>query len=357
MIASSQASAVTQCPHCSAKFRVRAEQVKLHSGLVRCGACRGIFDAVEHLIEGSLPRNDPLDDEMANDPPRTIIQGMPAMQESAESATKSAAPDLPAKPVSAVSPRAPAPSAPTPQATVAHVASTDAPRSAVNPNESDDFVVEHIDLKPIGFSAHHGDDEHFVRNVDASAPSATAAPTRTDEADALNRYHWREPERKTSPAMRWVYALLSLLALVGLVAQAAYFFRDEIANRFPALAPTLAVACEHIGCRVQPPKRTESLGFVGADLAADPAHKGLLIFTATLRNTGERTVAYPHLVLTLDGLGGEMVARKVFAPKEFAPANANLPQGLAGGAEIEIKLYLDASQASVVGFKVDHAYL
>ena len=345
MIASSQASAVTQCPHCSAKFRVRAEQVKLHSGLVRCGACRGIFDAVEHLIEGTLPRNDPPDDEFDNQPPRTIIQGMPAMQESADQVAK------PASPAPAGVTPAPSPLATPPSATAQGV-SPDA-------GKEDDFAVEHIEIKPIGFGAGHydGEVEPHVRNVDASAPRAITSSATPDESEALSRYHWREPERKASPAMRWVYALLSLLAVVGLVGQGAYFFRDEIANRVPALAPTLGTACEHLGCRVQPPKRTESLGFVGADLAADPAHKGLLIFTATLRNTGERTVAYPHLALTLDGLGGEMVARRIFSPKEFAPANANLLQGLAGGAEIEIKLDLDASQANVVGFKLDHAYL
>ena len=156
---------------------------------------------------------------------------------------------------------------------------------------------------------------------------------------------------------RWVYAAASLVAALLLVGQAAYFFRDELVSRLPQAAPLVAMACEEIGCRVDPPKRAESLGFVGADLAADPAHKGLLIFTTTLRNTGARTVAFPHLVLSLDGLGGELVVRRVFSPTEFAPATANLAHGLDGGAEVEIKLYLDASQVNIVGFKVDHAYL
>ena len=108
---------------------------------------------------------------------------------------------------------------------------------------------------------------------------------------------------------------------------------------------------------MQPPQRADALGFVSADLAADPAHKGLLIFTVTLRNTGARAVAYPHLVLSLDALGGELAARRIFSPPEFLPASANIAKGLDANAEVEIKLYLDASQSSVVGFKVDHAYL
>ncbi len=329
---------------------MRAEQVKVHSGLVRCGACRGIFDAVEHLIEGTLPRNDPPDDEFGSEPPRTIIQGMAAMQDSADVAPKALTPKaIPVSPATSPLRAASAAASVAAPVPLQKPPITPAPKADLEPD------IEHIEIGPVGYGAVDERPDRAFRHVDLEATESV--PVRNDEADALSRYHWREPERKASRASRWVYGFLSLLALVGLIAQAAYFFRDEIANRVPQLAPSLANACEYVGCRLQPPRRSESLGFVGSDLAADPAHKGLLIFTATLRNTGDRTVAYPHLVLTLDGLGGQMVARRVFAPKEFAPANANVAHGLDGGAEIEIKLYLDASQANVVGFKVDHAYL
>lgn len=315
MTVPTQISAVTQCPHCSAKFRVRPEQVKLHAGLVRCGACRGIFDAVEHLIEGMLPPVAPPDDEADVEPPRTIIQGMPAMQDSADESTEAVAPE-------AIQSQPPA---------VKVDVSAHTPHTPHTVNVAD----------------------AMVRNTDTDDRVVVPAEDRSD----LKDYRWRPKARPATRATQWMFALLSLCAVLGLVAQAGYFFRDEIASRVPALAPTLAVACEAVGCRLEPPKRSESLGFVGADLAADPAHKGLLIFTATLRNTGAQAVAFPHLVLSLDGLGGEVVVRRVFTPPEFAPATANLSRGLDAGAEVEIKLYLDASQSNVVGFKVDHAYL
>jgi predicted Zn finger-like uncharacterized protein len=313
MTVPTQISAVTQCPHCSAKFRVRPEQVKLHAGLVRCGACRGIFDAVEHLIEGMLPPVAPLDDETDVEPPRTIIQGMPAMQDSAEESRREAADET-----------------------------VQSQPPAVN-----------VDIFAHTPHAVNAADAMMVRNTDADSRVVVPAEDRSD----LKDYRWRPKARPATRASQWLFALLSLCAVLGLVAQAGYFYRDEIASRVPALAPTLAAACEAAGCRLEPPKRSESLGFVGADLAADPAHKGLLIFTATLRNTGAQAVAFPHLVLSLDGLGGEVVVRRVFTPPEFAPATANLARGLDAGAEVEIKLYLDASQSNVVGFKVDHAYL
>lgn len=39
----------TRCPNCQALFRVVADQLKLRGGLVRCGACRHVFDAIGSL--------------------------------------------------------------------------------------------------------------------------------------------------------------------------------------------------------------------------------------------------------------------------------------------------------------------
>src|ERR1700758_3164526 len=38
-----------RCPHCRALFRVVADQLKLRGGLVRCGECRKVFDAIGGL--------------------------------------------------------------------------------------------------------------------------------------------------------------------------------------------------------------------------------------------------------------------------------------------------------------------
>ena len=40
---------VTQCPYCSTVFRVGSDQLGLRGGIVRCGACQGIFDGSRTL--------------------------------------------------------------------------------------------------------------------------------------------------------------------------------------------------------------------------------------------------------------------------------------------------------------------
>lgn len=40
----------TQCPHCHTTFKVAHDQLKLRAGLVRCGACKQIFNGIENLV-------------------------------------------------------------------------------------------------------------------------------------------------------------------------------------------------------------------------------------------------------------------------------------------------------------------
>jgi len=41
----------TQCPHCKTTFKVANDQLKLQSGLVRCGICHQVFNGIEHLAD------------------------------------------------------------------------------------------------------------------------------------------------------------------------------------------------------------------------------------------------------------------------------------------------------------------
>lgn len=42
-------SSITECPGCYTRFKVSAEQLTEHNGIVRCGLCSAIFNATEHL--------------------------------------------------------------------------------------------------------------------------------------------------------------------------------------------------------------------------------------------------------------------------------------------------------------------
>jgi predicted Zn finger-like uncharacterized protein len=40
---------ITQCPECGTRFKVTDAQLGAHDGLVRCGSCHEVFNAIDHL--------------------------------------------------------------------------------------------------------------------------------------------------------------------------------------------------------------------------------------------------------------------------------------------------------------------
>ncbi|MCQ4271595.1 DUF3426 domain-containing protein [Pseudomonas kuykendallii] len=49
-------SFVTQCPHCSTRFRVKRSQLGIAQGAVRCGACMQVFNAAQQLQDAGETR-------------------------------------------------------------------------------------------------------------------------------------------------------------------------------------------------------------------------------------------------------------------------------------------------------------
>ncbi|NML61029.1 DUF3426 domain-containing protein [Massilia sp. RP-1-19] len=49
----------TRCPHCHTTFRVAADQLKLRGGIVRCGACKEVFDGNAMLVNLDAPAPEP----------------------------------------------------------------------------------------------------------------------------------------------------------------------------------------------------------------------------------------------------------------------------------------------------------
>ena len=74
---------ITQCPQCGTHFKITEEQSKSHQGLVRCGKCKTVFNAVENLYIEPQQLDLPLElDEIAD---FTGMTGMyAAYDESAE---------------------------------------------------------------------------------------------------------------------------------------------------------------------------------------------------------------------------------------------------------------------------------
>jgi predicted Zn finger-like uncharacterized protein len=200
---------------------------------------------------------------------------------------------------------------------------------------------------------------HALEPAAGTEPAGTAAVAAATPASAPDeppvdydqRFAWDRPKRR-SRALTAAYAA-GLVALIALfAAQLGWHYRDVIAAHFPSTRPLLARMCAVGGCAIKPLRDISWLSIDASDLQADPAHKGLLILTATVRNRAPYAVAFPHLELTLTDPQDAVVVRRALAPAEYAGVTQDAAAGIAPNGDVAVKLYVDASATTQSGYRV-----
>ncbi len=278
----------TRCPGCATVFRVTAEQLAARAGQVRCGQCKTVFDGVARLVS-LAPTSRPGEDAAP---------------------IGEAAPDSPLS---------------TPRDAQGLATSAETAKTAETAEVTES--AESASTRLAGAVA------VLAAQEDRFAPPASTKPGR---------------------ARTVAYAVAIALLVLLVIGQAAFHFRDAMATFWPASRPAFTRLCAVAGCAVRPLRDAAMahLSIEASDLQADPAHKGLLILTATVRNRAGWPLAYPHLELTLTDAQDRTVVRRALAPAEYAGGTADLEGGIAPNGEIALKVFIDASATSQAGYRL-----
>lgn len=296
----------TRCPGCATIFRVSAEQIALREGQVRCGQCRAVFDANNHRLALDPPR----EAEAATQPEERSEADLSSGLEDAGRAVDEA-------------------EASRPDATETQ----DAKPQVAQAEVSESQLAEPLAAAPDDSVAHE------------ETTTLEEAPLRGE------RFEWK-PRRSLRERPRALYGALIALLVGGIGAQVLLEYRDGLAARAPFTRPLLAAACAVAGCAVGPLHDAGALSIDASDLRSDPAHRGLLKLTATIRNRASYPIAWPHLELTLTDASDSVVARRTLAPGEYAGAAADPARGIPGNGEDLVTLFIDASQTSQAGYRL-----
>jgi predicted Zn finger-like uncharacterized protein len=202
--------------------------------------------------------------------------------------------------------------------------------------------------------------------ADAAAPEAVApdpeAETSTSAAaDAAaigvglggpaERFEWKK-KREPRAVSRPLYAVAAAALVVGVVLQLVLEYRDALAAHVPPARPLLAAACKPLGCTIGPLRDGAALSIDASDLQADPAHRGLLLLSATIRNRSGHAIAFPYLELMLTDSSDRVVVRRAFPPAEYASGSADLAAGIPANGEHVVRIFLDASATQQAGYRV-----
>jgi len=345
-----------RCPHCRALFRVVADQLKLRGGMVRCGECRQVFDAIASL---SYVDNH-------------------AMREQAEAPIAGAALPGPAiaAPATGLPPRPREPVAPPAAATPARVARPASPsrRPATGGDEiRDELAVPtlfgmaepqsarpsnaargsmELQLAQAGYS-------NLAPAPDADEGGASAAADAEDaelEAPSFLPTDEQRHQQRQRRALAIACVPLALLALF----QFALTLRIDALETWPSLRPLLMRACSVYGCSVGWPAHSELLTIVGSELASIPG-TDVIELNAAVRSRANFIMALPAIEVTLTDTQNRTVARKVFLPVDYLAStgepSSRIDEGLAPGSDLSVRLVFEARGLSASGFVLYPFYL
>ena len=183
-------------------------------------------------------------------------------------------------------------------------------------------------------------------------------PEQAAEATSQLEDYLADPwlHESTTEVRRWPWALGSMIAVLGLLAQAAYYYRVELAVLRPDLRPALQAVCKPLHCEMPRPRSIDTLGIDTSDLHPDPQHPGHLSLTATLRSKAAYAQEWPALELTLTDVADHTLAIKHFAASDYLPRDKDKGQRIEAGfpanSEIAVALPLDVGDLPAVGYRL-----
>lgn len=330
----------TRCPACSTVFRISTAQAAAKGGMVRCGQCRHVFNSLDALVRvEDLEVIDELSVASPESPESPAPPSSPASRPSVEEAVEE-----PATAVAEEPPPEPA------------VASTD----LVVPEAAEPVVVR----------------EWWVPEPD---PVAEPAVDRRDDAGSLlsgrrTDLQWNpaevegthpafmrpmEPAPRAHPAVRWALGGLVAIALAGLLGQAVYLWRDELAARWSPARAWLTAACEPLRCKVDYPTHLDAITIESASIKTTGPNLDVYELTALLRNRDAIDVRYPYLELVLTDLQDRPILRRALRPEDYLSSGreaARPPSGFAAQSELPIRIMFELSDLRFAGFRVERFY-
>lgn len=359
----------TKCPQCGVLFRVVADQLKLRGGLVRCGQCRAVFDAIGSLtyvddtalaqsrtVSGATPSGAPVPAQAADESASRQAVG--------PSTTLRIAPVAPATlagnvPLRIDLPRAP-PEEPALVRRRAKAAARERPESndnAVEATSADGRVPTLI--AATGSKDGVAEAEPVAQGSDADE-STTPATAAEETADAEPPPSFMRPKRRRKRGFSVVYGGgTALMVLLGIV-QIAVIFRGDLMIRWPQSRPVLIQLCDVFGCSVNWPTQADQLAVIGTELQAIPGTDALEL-TAVIRNRAGFKQALPAIEVTLTDARNRALARKVFTPADYLASSgepsSRLQQGFGPGSDFTIRIFFEARGLAPAGFLVYPFYL
>jgi predicted Zn finger-like uncharacterized protein len=194
----------------------------------------------------------------------------------------------------------------------------------------------------------------YESDINPVIEAASPEEVKPDEADPLSEFP--DELRETLPVKRSLLATISwafgaLLLLIIIIAQLAWFNRDELLLRYPQLDPVAREICDRLQCEILRYKDISSIKLLNRDVRNHPLYEGSLLVNATMANKSETIQPFPRIQLALFNPGGEVIAYREFKPEEYLDDSIDIAAGMMPESPIHFVLEVGGPTEGAVSFE------
>ncbi|MBL1142031.1 MAG: DUF3426 domain-containing protein [Proteobacteria bacterium] len=310
----------TVCPGCTRQFQIYAEHLAAASGQVRCGFCHEQFNATERLYDEPLSNEKILNEQLA-----------------IESADEEPQFDIPESvdqnPV-------------TPEQVVTVT------NSKTDTEQELDTAISEIGIRPSV--------EEIKTRVKSEATAQKAVES-TRESAIEEHYSFHESdellpeESKDKSRWRWLLPLfwttVSIVALIAIVMQLAWFNRDQILLKYPEYLTYVKQICNEFDCQLIRQQDTGAIKLVNRDVRLHPDYQDTLLVNASMKNELPVRQPYPRVQLTLFDTSGSLLGHRVFVPDDYLDSSIDIDKGMPVDSPVYFVLEVSGPTSGAVSFE------
>ena len=373
---------LTQCPNCQTIYQITAEELGAANAFVECGECGNQFNALDRIadepkfdqtaqkVESDVAETDEpvAASEGASNAPAITLLEEPSLQTPAPPIGQKVAQEFIAdetqtplqEPVPDIEPEIQSAAEINEQAPIQEALDTTIELAVLNDQEAiPDSAIRTSDNSRTSLSPQEheilftepGQDENVPTHEDDEDKVVAADEIDLEDVPPILQEELLALQGGKKQSAKWYWTVMASILFIGLLAQAAWYYRDRLLAEFPQIREPAFALCEVLDCNLQAPEKTEPIQLVSRDVRTHPRYENALLVNASMVNTSVETIDFPTVQLGLFDNTGAAIGIRQFEPPEYLDKSIDIAAGIPPGRSVHVVMELANAAERATSFE------